>query len=119
MLLLVEQWKQSGIGGAIVCTLKLWSCLVRYAEDGRFKIDNNLIENSIRSVALGRKNYLFAGSHHVAQQAAIIYSLPASCKINSVEPFKWLRHVSGLSRKSTEQTSVRTRLINYSVRSKM
>jgi len=58
---------KSAIGEAIAYTLKLWPRLVRYAEGGRFKIDNNLIENSIRPVALGRKNYLFAGSHHDAQ----------------------------------------------------
>ena len=51
-----------------------------------------LIENSIRSVALGRKNYLFAGSHQAAQHAAVIYSLLATCKINDVEPFHWLKH---------------------------
>ena len=84
---------KSAIGEAIAYTLKLWPRLVRYAEDGRFKIDNNLIENSIRPVALGRKNYLLAGSHHAAQQAAIVYSLLATCKINNVEPFAWLKHV--------------------------
>ena len=83
---------QSAIGQAIAYTLKLWPRLARYVEDGRFQIDNNLIENSIRPVALGRKNYLFAGSHHAARQAAIIYSLLATCKINNVEPFGWLKH---------------------------
>jgi hypothetical protein len=52
---------KSAIGGAIAYTLTLWPRLIRYIEDGRFQIDNNLIENSIRPVALGRKNYLFAG----------------------------------------------------------
>ena len=97
----MEQWlkeninqvlPKSAIGEAIAYTLKLWPRLVRYAEQGRFQIDNNLIENSIRPVALGRKNYLFAGSHHAAEQAAIIYSLLACCKINKVEPFKWLKN---------------------------
>lgn len=83
---------KSAIGEAIAYTLKLWPRLIRYAERGRFQIDNNLIENSIRPVALGRKNYLFAGSHNAAQQAAIIYSLLATCKINNVEPFKWLKN---------------------------
>ena len=54
---------KSAIGGAIAYTLTLWPRLIRYIEDGRFQIDNNLIENSIRPVTLGRKNYLFAGSH--------------------------------------------------------
>jgi len=84
---------QSAIGKAIAYTLKLWPRLIRYVEDGRFQIDNNLIENSIRPIALGRKNYLFAGSHDAAQNAAMIYSLLATCKINNVEPFKWLENV--------------------------
>lgn len=83
---------KSAIGEAIAYTLKLWPRLIRYSEQGRFQIDNNLIENSIRPVALGRKNYLFAGSHNAAQQAAIIYSLLATCKINQVEPFSWLKN---------------------------
>lgn len=84
---------KSAIGKAFAYSLKLWHRLKRYVEDGRFLIDNNLIENSIRPVALGRKNYLFAGSHDAAQNAAMIYSLLATCKINDVEPFKWLRDV--------------------------
>jgi transposase len=83
---------KSAIGGAIAYTLKLWPRLIRYVEKGQFQIDNNLIENSIRPVALGRKNYLFAGSHNAAQQAAIIYSLLATCKINQIEPFSWLKN---------------------------
>ncbi len=83
---------KSAIGTAIAYTLKLWPRLVRYVEDGLFQIDNNLIENSIRPVALGRKNYLFAGSHESAQRAAMIYSLLATCKLNNVEPFNWLRN---------------------------
>nr|WP_204374911.1 IS66 family transposase [Sunxiuqinia dokdonensis] len=82
---------KSAIGEAVAYTLNLWPRLERYIEDGRFQIDNNLIENSIRPVALGRKNYLFAGSHDAARQAAMIYSLLATCKINQVEPFAWLR----------------------------
>jgi transposase len=81
---------KSAIGGAIAYTLTLWPRLIRYIDDGRFQIDNNLIENSIRPVALGRKNYLFAGSHEAAQNAAVIYSLLATCKINDVEPLAWL-----------------------------
>lgn len=84
---------KSATGEAIAYTLNLWPRLARYVDQGRFHIDNNLIENSIRPVALGRKNYLFAGSHHAARQAAIIYSLLACCKINQVEPFHWLKHV--------------------------
>jgi len=61
--------------------------------DGRFEIDNNLIENQMRPVALGRKNYLFAGSHDGAKRAAVIYSLLGTCKLNGVNPFNWLRDV--------------------------
>jgi transposase len=82
---------KSAMGVAIAYTLTLWPRLVRYIDDGRFHIDNNLIENSIRPVALGRKNYLFAGSHDAAQNAAMMYSFLATCKINNVEPFAWLK----------------------------
>jgi transposase len=82
---------KSALGMAIAYTLTLWPRLIRYIDDGRFHIDNNLIENSIRPVALGRKNYLFAGSHDAAQNAAMMYSFLATCKINNVEPFAWLK----------------------------
>jgi hypothetical protein len=82
---------QSAIGKAFNYTLHLWPRLKRYVEDGRFNIDNNLIENSIRPVALGRKNYLFAGSHDGAKNAAVTYSLLATCKLNNIEPFGWLK----------------------------
>lgn len=83
---------QSAIGKAFAYTLNLWDRLKRYTKDGRFQIDNNLIENSIRPIALGRKNYLFAGSHEAAQQAAMMYSFLACCKINNIEPFNWLKN---------------------------
>jgi len=67
--------------------------LARYTEDGRWEIDNNAVENSIRPVALGRKNYMFAGSHEGAMRAAMIYSFLGTCKFNDVEPFSWLKDV--------------------------
>jgi len=84
---------KSAIGEAITYSLKLWKRLTRYTEDGRWEIDNNAIENSIRVVALGRKNYMFAGSHEAAQNAAMIYSFLGTCKINNVEPYAWLKDV--------------------------
>jgi transposase len=84
---------KSAIGQAIAYTLHLWPRLIRYLDDGRYEIDNNLIENSIRPVALGRKNYLFAGSHEGAQRAAMMYSFFATCKINDIEPLEWLTKV--------------------------
>lgn len=87
---IIHTLPKSAIGSAIAYTLTLWPRLIRYIDDGRFYIDNNLIENSVRGVALGRKNYLFAGSHEAAHQAAVIYSLLGTCKINNVEPFSYL-----------------------------
>jgi transposase len=81
---------RSAMGEAISYTLNFWSRLLRYVQDGRFEIDNNLIENSIRPVALGRKNYMFAGSHEGAKRAAIIYTLMGTCKMRGIDPFKWL-----------------------------
>jgi transposase len=90
---LPEVLPKSAIGQAITYTLGLWKRLSRYIDNGEAEIDNNLIENSIRPVALGRKNYMFAGSHEAAKQAAMIYSFLGTCKINNVEPYKWLKEV--------------------------
>jgi transposase len=84
---------KSKIGKAISYALGMWHRIERYIEDGKYEIDNNWVENSIRPVALGRKNYLFAGSHDAAQRAAMIYSLLATCKKNNVEPSAWLTDV--------------------------
>ena len=89
----IKTLPKSAIGTAITYTLTLWPRLIRYIDQGRFYIDNNLIENSIRPVALGRKNYLFAGSHEAAQQATVIYSLLGTCKSNNVEPFAYLTKI--------------------------
>jgi transposase len=87
---MVHVLPRSAIGEAISYTLGQWKWLVRYMEDGQFEIDNNLIENTIRPVALGRKNYLFAGSHEAAQRTAVIYSFLGCCKRNQVNPMEWL-----------------------------
>lgn len=83
---------KSPIGQAISYTVSLWPRLKLYAGDGKLEIDNNLIENQVRPLALGRKNYLFAGSHKAAQRAAMLYSLLGTCKLNDVEPLQWLTH---------------------------
>ena len=83
---------KSDIGKAISYTLKLYDRLEVYLTDGRVLIDNNLIENSIRPLALGRKNWLFAGSHEAAQRHAMMYSFLVTCKLNKVEPFEWLKN---------------------------
>jgi len=98
----LEQWlkenqvlvrPKSSIGKAINYTLNLYPNLKRYIEDGRYEIDNNLIENTIRPLALGRKNYLFAGSHEAAQGYAMMYSFFATCKTINVNPYDWLLDV--------------------------
>ncbi|MDZ7359424.1 MAG: transposase [candidate division KSB1 bacterium] len=82
-----EVLPKSIMGKAIGYTLGQWSKLERYISDGRFEMDNNWIENAIRPVALGRKNYLFAGSHEGARGATLIYSLVATTK----RPTAWNR----------------------------
>ena len=77
---------KSLIGKAIEYCTKLWTSLMNYLEDGNYHIDNNSIENKIRPVAIGRKNYLFAGSHNGAQRSAMFYTFFANYKINNVNP---------------------------------
>lgn len=84
---------KSLLGTAINYTLSRWDKLSSYTNDGKLEIDNNLVENAIRPVALGRKNYLFAGSHESAQRAAMIYSLLSCCKICEVEPVAYFTDV--------------------------
>jgi len=74
---------------AINYTLNNWKQLTAFLNDGRLPIDNNLVENAIRPVALGRKNWLFAGSPEGAQRMAIIYSLVATCKLNNINPYEY------------------------------
>lgn len=84
---------KSAIGKAIYYLVARYNKIYLYLEDSRLEIDNNLIENSIRPVALGRKNYLFAGSHAGAQRAAIVYSLLGSCKLQGINPNEYLQDV--------------------------
>lgn len=83
---------KSQIGKAMAYTYARWDALSAYLYDGSLHIDNNLVENAIRPIALGRKNYLFAGSHEAAQRAAMIYSFFAICKKHEVNPFQWLKY---------------------------
>ncbi len=84
---------KSPIGKAISYMLARWKSLMAYMYDGALNIDNNLVENSIRPTAIGRKNYLFAGSHSGAEKAAMFYTFFGSCKINNINPYKWLLYV--------------------------
>jgi transposase len=89
----VEILPKSAMGVALSYTLGLWNRLIRYLDDGRYEIDNNLVENNIRPVALGRKNYIFARSHEGAERAAMIDSFLGTCKKNNVNYFIWLKDI--------------------------
>ncbi|MBN2863366.1 MAG: IS66 family transposase [Bacteroidales bacterium] len=78
---------------ALTYTYSLFHRLSRYHLDGRYRIDNNLVENTIRPLALGRKNYMFCGNHDAAENAAIMYSLLGSCSATDVNPREWLTDV--------------------------
>ena len=90
-----EQYLQaipkSSIGKALGYSIERWEKLSRYTENGMLNIDNNPVENSIRPVALGRKNYLFAGSHEAAKRSGMLYSLLGTCKMHGIEPCNWLK----------------------------
>lgn len=83
----------SKIGKAISYTLNIYDRLCAYVSDGRFRIDNNLAENAVRPLALGRKNYLFCSNHQSAERTAIIYSLLGTCKACGVSPVVWLTDI--------------------------
>lgn len=89
----LEVTPKSAIGKALAYSIERWQRLSIYTQDGMLNIDNNPVENSIRPVAIGRKNYLFAGSHEAAQRSAMLYSLLGSCKMHGIEPYQWLRDV--------------------------
>lgn len=94
---IVETYKtslpKSAIGQATAYCIPRWDKLMNYLNDGSLEIDNNLAENAIRPIALGRKNYLFAGSERGAERAAMFYSFFGTCKKNNVNPFNWLKRV--------------------------
>lgn len=94
---------KTGIARALYYSLKRWVALTRHLDDGQLPIDNNLFENQIPPIALGRKSCLFAGSLRVGQQAAAIMSLTQSAKFNGHDPYAYLKYV--LMRLPTQQNS--------------
>lgn len=88
-----EVLPSSAMGKAIFYSLSRWDKLSLYATTDFLSIDNNPVENSIRPVAVGRKNYLFAGSHAAAGRSAIFYSMLATCKNYQVNPTEWMQDV--------------------------
>jgi hypothetical protein len=89
----IEVLPKSAIGKALAYSIERWKQLMIYITDGKLNIDNNPVENCIRPVAIGRKNYLFAGSHEAAQRSAMLYSLMGTCKLHDINPFDWLKNV--------------------------
>lgn len=85
--------KKSDLAGAIHYALARWKALTRYRDNGRIEIDNNAAERALRAVALGRKNYLFAGADCGGERAAAIYSLVGTAKLNGIDPEGYLRYV--------------------------
>jgi len=90
---LVKLSKKSDTAVAVRYALGRWEALMRYCDDGHLEIDNNAAERSLRAVALGRKNYLFAGSDRGGESAAVIYSLIGTAKLNGIDPESYLRNV--------------------------
>lgn len=90
---IIEVLPKSIIGKAIAYSLTRWKELSIYTTNGKLNIDNNPVENSIRPVALGRKNYLFAGNHEAAQRNAMIYSIVGTCKMNQINPYEYLKDI--------------------------
>ena len=84
---------KSPIGVAFEYCANRWVSLQNYLENGMLEIDSNLIENAIRPLAIGRKNYLFAGNHDAAENIAMFYSFFGTCKKNDIDPQKWLTYV--------------------------
>lgn len=98
----LKQWLEETLGKlsrksdtaiAVRYALGRWDALMRYCDDGRLEIDNNTAERALRAVALGRKNYLFAGSDRGGESAAAIYSLIGTAKLNGIDPESYLRKV--------------------------
>jgi hypothetical protein len=85
--------KKSELAEAFRYSLNRWEALCRYTEDGRLEIDNNIAERSIRGIGTGRRNYLFFGSDSGGERAAIIYSLVETCKLNHIDPQRYLHYV--------------------------
>jgi transposase len=80
---------------AIDYTLKRWAALIRYAKTGHLPIDNNPVENTIRPIALGKKNWLFIGPERPGQRAAAIQTLLGTAKLNGFNPAEWLKDTLG------------------------
>ena len=93
----------SATAKALDYSLRRWGALMRFLDDGQLPIDNNWVENQIRAVAVGRSNWLFAGSRRAGQRAAAIMSLIQSARLNGHDPYAYLKDV--LTRLPTQKNS--------------
>ena len=98
LIALMESWAQktlpkSPLMGALSYALNQKEEILRIFESGVADLDNNAIERQMKQIAIGRKNYYFAGSHEGATRAAVLYSLLATCRLNKVNPWEWLRDI--------------------------
>lgn len=89
----VKYGDRTSIGKAITYAYTRWDNMMNYLKDGRIRIDNNLAENAIRPITLGRKNYMFCGNHTAAENMAVICSLLATCKAQNVNPRDYLNDI--------------------------
>ena len=87
--------KNSETGKAIDYSLKRWTALTRFLDDGRLCMTNNAAERELRAIAVGRRNWTFAGSDEGGRRAAALYTLIATAKLNDVDPQAWLADVTG------------------------
>ncbi len=85
--------RKSDTSRAILYALNRWEALTRYCDDGQLEIDNLPVERALRRVAIGRRNYLFAGADSGGERAAVIYSLVGTAKVNGIDPEAYLRYV--------------------------
>ena len=113
----LKQWLEETLGKlsrksdtavAVRYALGRWEALMRYCDDGRLEIDNNAAERALRAVALGRKNYLFAGSDRGGESAAAIYSLIGTAKLNGLDPGELLAERTVAHRRTPDQPHRRT-----------
>jgi hypothetical protein len=102
----------SATAKALDYSLKRWGALTQFLDDGQLPIDNNWIENQIRPIAIGRNNWLFAGSLRAGQRAAAVMSLIQSAKLNGHDPYAYLKDV--LARLPTHKNSQIEELLPHS-----
>ncbi len=98
----LERWLRAALdklprkfdtAATILHALNLWPALARYYDDGAIEVDNSAAERVLRAIAIGRRNYLFAGADSGGARAAVIYSLIGTARLNGIDPDTWLRHV--------------------------